>query len=59
MKKRGTDATANPSAAVGAGDAGMVKLLMTLKGREGEKEEPTNVSKKAKITSVRELEETS
>ena len=38
---------------------GCLKLLTTLKGRGGGKEELTNVSKKAKIISVRELGETS
>ena len=49
MKKRGTDATANPSAAVGAGDAGMVKLLMTLKGRgRGKRRNPQMYLRKPK-----------
>ena len=60
MKKRGAGATAKPSAAVGAGDAGVVEVVNdTERQGRGEKEEPTNVSKKAKITSVRELGETS
>ena len=60
MKKRGTGATAKPSAAVGAGDAEVVEVVDDTEGQgRGEKEEPTNVSKKAKITSVRELGETS
>ena len=60
MRKRGAGATAKPSAAVGAGDAGVVEVVDDTEGQgRGEKEEPTNISKKAKITSVRELGETS
>ena len=56
MKKRVAAATAKPSAAVGAGDAGVVEVLDDTEGQgRGEKEEPTNVSKKAKLTLVREL----
>ena len=54
IKKRGAGATTKPSAAVGAGDAGVVEVVDDTEGQgRGKKEEPTNVSKKAKITSVR------
>ena len=57
IKKRDAATTAKASAAVGAGDAEVVDDTEG-QGRGG-KEEPTNLSKKAKITSVRELWETS
>ena len=60
MKKSGVGATTKPSDAVGAGDAGVLEVVDDTEGQgREEKEEPTNVSKKAKITSVRELGETS
>ena len=50
MKKGQAAATAKPSAAAGAGDAGVVEVVDDTEGQgRGEKEEPTNVSKKAKI----------
>ena len=60
MKKRGAGATEKASAVVGAGDAGVVEVVDDTEGQgRGKKEEPTNVSKKATITSVRELGEIS
>ena len=60
MKKRGPGGNAKSSAAVGAGDAGVVEVVDDTEGQErGDNEDSTNNSKKAKITSVRELGETS
>ena len=60
MKKRGPVGNAKSSAAVGTGDAGVVEVVDDTEGQgRGETEESTNISKKAKITSVRELSETS
>ena len=56
----GAGTTARPSAAVGARDAEVVEVVDDTKRQgRGEKEEPTSVSKKAKITLVREFGETS
>ena len=46
MKKRGAGAAAKLSAAVGAGDAGVVEVIddTEWQGR-GEREEPTNIRK--------------
>ena len=58
--KRGPGGNAKSSAAVGAGDAGVVEVVDDTEGQgRGETEDSTNNSKKAKITSVRELGETS
>ena len=46
MKKRGAATSVKPSAAVGAGDAGVVEVVDEGQGR-GDKAEPTNLSKKA------------
>ena len=60
MKKRGPGGNAKSSATVGAGDAGVVEVVDDTEGQgRGETEDSTNNSKKAKITSVRELGETS
>ena len=60
MKKRGPGGNAKSSAAVGAGDAGVVEVVDDTEGQGmGDNEDSTNNSKKAKITSVRELGETS
>ena len=60
MKKRGPGSNAKSSAAVEAGDAGVVEVVDDTEGQgRGETEDSTNNSKKAKITSVRELGETS
>ena len=60
MKKRGPGGNAKSSAAVGAGDAGVVEVVDDTEGQgRGDNEDSTNNSKKAKITSVRELGETS
>ena len=60
MKKRGPGGNAKSSAAVGAGDAGVVEVVDDTEGQgRGDTEDSTNNSKKAKITSVRELDETS
>ena len=60
MKKRGPGGNAKSSAAVGAGDAGVVEVVDDTEGQgRGETEDSTNNSKKAKIISVRELGETS
>ena len=60
MKKRGPDGNAKSSAAVGAGDAGVVEVVDDTEGQgRGDNEDSTNNSKKAKITSVRELGATS
>ena len=60
MKKRGAGGNAKSSAAVGAGDAGVVEVVDNTEGQgRGDNEDSTNNSKKAKITLVRELGETS
>ena len=60
MKKRGPGCNAKSSAAVAAGDAGVVEVVDDTEGQgRGETEDSTNNSKKAKMTSVRELGETS
>ena len=60
MKKRGPGCNAKSSAAVGAGDAGVVEVVDDTEGQgRGETEDSTNNSKKAKTTSVRGLGETS
>ena len=60
MEKRGPGGNAKSSAAVGAGDAGVVEVVDGTEGQgRVETEDSTNNSKKAKITSVRELGETS
>ena len=60
MKKRGPGGNAKSSAAVGAGDARVVEVVDdTERQGRGDNEDSTNNSKKAKITSVRELGETS
>ena len=57
MKKRGPDGNAKSSAAVGAG---VVEVVDDTEGQgRGETEDSTNNSKKARITSVRELGKTS
>ena len=59
MKKSGVGGNAKSSAAVGAAEPGVVEVVddSEEEGR-GETEESTNISKKAKITSVRKLGET-
>ena len=60
MKKRGPGGNAKSSAAVGAGDAGVVEVVDGTEGQgRGDNEDSKYNSKKAKITSVRELGETS
>ena len=59
MKKRDLVLLQSPVLMLRQGMQGWLKLLMTLKTKGGGKGEPTNVSKKAKITSVRELGQTS
>ena len=60
MKKRGPGGNAKSSAAVGAGHARVVEVVDDTEGQgRGDNEDSTNNSKKAKITSVREIGETS
>ena len=61
MKKRRASGNAKSSAVVGAGagEPGVVEVVDDTEGQgRGETEESTNISKKAKITSVKELRET-